>query len=308
MIDLLTIVLPIFGLIAIGYVARWGSFISERAGEGLSEFVFKLSLPCLIFRTLVRAEIPAVQPWGYWISYFVGVAVVWALAARHRRAASSDLAGVSQVVAGFSAGQANTVFVGVPMILKAYGEAGAVPLFLLIAVHLPVTMTLATILAEGRQASPLLILRRLVTHPIVVAIIAGSACRPFAAASCPLPLWQIVDLLGSAAVPCALISMGIALYRYGIAMGWKLPASDLGPQTRRPPADRAAARPLRLRRCRRSGPASRCCSPPAHRASTPILFAERYGEGVALASSSVCLSTVLALGSTLFWLCVLGVG
>ena len=46
-------------------------------GEGLSEFVFTLSLPCLIFRTLVRAEIPAVQPWGYWISYFVGVAVVW---------------------------------------------------------------------------------------------------------------------------------------------------------------------------------------------------------------------------------------
>ena len=29
------------------------------------------------------------------------------------------------------------------------------------------------------------------------------------------------------------------------------------------------------------------------------LFAERYGEGVALASSSVCLSTILALGSTL---------
>ena len=38
------------------------------------------------------------------------------------------------------------------------------------------------------------------------------------------------------------------------------------------------------------------------------LFAERYGEGIALASSSVCLSTILALGSALFWLSVLGVG
>src|ERR687889_2309777 len=80
MLELFAIVLPVFGLIAIGYVARQTGFVSERVGEGLSEFVFTLSLPCLIFRTLVRAEIPAVQPWGYWISYFVGVAVVWALA------------------------------------------------------------------------------------------------------------------------------------------------------------------------------------------------------------------------------------
>src|SRR6476646_9403135 len=108
MIDLLTIVLPIFGLIAIGYLARWRKFISERAGEGLSEFVFKLSLPCLIFKTLVHADIPPVQPWGYWISYFAGVAVVWGLAATIGRR-FFGLTGVSQVVAGFAAGQANTV-------------------------------------------------------------------------------------------------------------------------------------------------------------------------------------------------------
>ena len=38
------------------------------------------------------------------------------------------------------------------------------------------------------------------------------------------------------------------------------------------------------------------------------LFAERYGEGVALASSTVTLSTILALGTTLIWLYVLGIG
>ncbi len=222
MLDLLMIVLPVFGLIGIGYVARLTGFVSERMGEGLSEFVFTLSVPCLIFRTLVRAEIPEVQPWGYWISYFVGVAVVW-IAAMMIGRSFFGLKGVSGVVAGFSAGQANTVFVGVPMILKAYGDAGAVPLFLLIAVHLPVTMTLATVLAEGRQASPLIILRRLVTHPIVVGILAGSALRPLASYM-PAPAWQVLDLLASAAVPCALVSMGIALRRYGLQTGLKLPA------------------------------------------------------------------------------------
>lgn len=305
MLDLLAIVLPIFGLIGIGYVARATRFVSDRAGEGLSEFVFSLSLPCLIFRTLVRVEIPAVQPWGYWISYFAGVAVVWVLAMAIGRR-FFGLKGVSGVVAGFAAGQANTVFMGVPMILKAYGDAGAVPLFLLIAVHLPVTMSLATILAEGRRASPLLILRRLVTHPIIVGIVAGSACRPLAP-YVPGSVWQIVELLGSAAVPCALISMGIALHRYGLQTGWKLPTVISGLKLILHPlvvlllATQVFDMPPVW-----AGVAVLFASCPS--GINAYLFAERYGEGVALASSAVTLSTALALATTLFWLYVLGLG
>jgi malonate transporter and related proteins len=305
MLDLLAIVLPVFGLIGIGYVARQTGFISERVGEGLSEFVFTLSLPCLIFRTLVRAEIPAVQPWGYWIAYFVGVAAVWFLATGIARR-FFGLKGIPAVVAGFATGQANTVFVGVPMILKAYGDEGAVPLFLLIAVHLPVTMTLATILAEGRRASPLLIVRRLLTHPIVVGILAGSICRPVAA-YVPAPAWQVMDLLASAAVPCALISMGIALRRYGLQMGWKLPTviSFL----------KLIVHPLIVLLLATyvfpmppvwAGVAVLFASCPS--GINAYLFAERYGEGVALASSAITLSTALALGTTLIWLRVLGIG
>src|SRR5829696_8942428 len=60
----LAIVLPVFGLIGLGYAARRLGLVSDATGEGLSDFVFTLSVPCLIFRTLARAELPAVQPWG----------------------------------------------------------------------------------------------------------------------------------------------------------------------------------------------------------------------------------------------------
>ena len=49
------IVLPVFGLIGAGYGARQIGLVTDRTGEGLSEFVFALAVPCLIFRTLVRA-------------------------------------------------------------------------------------------------------------------------------------------------------------------------------------------------------------------------------------------------------------
>jgi malonate transporter and related proteins len=305
MLESLAIVFPVFGLIAIGYGGNRLGLITNRMGEGLSEFVFSLALPCLIFRTLVRAEIPAVQPWGYWISYFVGVAVVWFTATAIGRR-YYGLSGVPAVVAGFAAGQANTVFVGVPMILKAYGDAGAVPLFLLIAVHLPVTMTLATLLAEGRGASPLLLLRRLVTHPIVVGILAGSAFRPVAA-FVPGPVWQTIDLLGGAAVPCALIAMGISLRRYGMQTGWQLPTLISGLKLIVHPlivlllTTRVFHMPPAW-----SGVAVLFASCPS--GINAYLFAERYGQGVALASASVTLSTVLALGTSVLWLQVLGVG
>ena len=167
MLASLLVVLPVFGLIGLGYLARWTRLLRETTGEGLSDFVFVLAVPCLLFRTLAKADIPATQPWGYWISYFTGLAVVWVIAqlvAQHMFARK----GPELVVSGFAAAQSNTVFVGIPMILKAYGEAGAVPLGLLLAVHLPVTMTAATLLAEGKGTSPLLLLRRLFTHPIGV--------------------------------------------------------------------------------------------------------------------------------------------
>ena len=128
-----------------------------------------------------------------------------------------------------------------------------------------------------------------------------------AAAALPEPLWQIIDLLASAAVPCALVAMGIALHRYGIGTGWRLPALITVLKLVVHPLIVLCSRP-RSSPCRPSGRASRCCSPPARRGINAYLFAERYGEGVAIASSAVALSTALALFTTVLWLQVLGVG
>ncbi|HEY8565656.1 MAG TPA: AEC family transporter [Beijerinckiaceae bacterium] len=299
------IVLPVFGLIALGYLARRFGLLTDRAGEGISEFVFALAVPCLIARTLARAEIPAAQPWGYWLAYFTGVACVWVLATLAARR-FFGVTGTAGVVSGFAAGQANTVFMGVPIILKAYGDAGAVPLFLLIAVHLPVTMSLATLLVEGRSASPLLLLRRILGHPIIVGIFVGAALR---ITGLPLPdlVWQGVDLVAGAAVPCSLIAMGIALRRYGLEAGWRLPAVITGLKLGLHPlivyglATQVFAMPPAW-----SGVAVLFAACPS--GVNAYLFAERYGEGVAVASSAVALSTALSLVTLLVWLRVLGVG
>ncbi|MCO5090578.1 AEC family transporter [Bosea sp. (in: a-proteobacteria)] len=301
----LLVVLPVFGLIGLGYLARWARLLRESTGEGLSDFVFVLAVPCLLFRTLATADIPATQPWGYWIAYFAGLAVVWGLA---MLIASRVFArkGPELVVCGFAAAQSNTIFVGIPMILKAYGDAGAVPLGLLLAVHLPVTMTAATLLAEGRSASIPLLLKRLFTHPIIVGIILGMAARPVAGLI-PAPVWTLVDLLSKAAVPCALIGLGIAMRRYGLESGLALPAVLSGLKLGlHPLLVYWLARHVFEMPAHWSGVAVLFAACPC--GINAYLFAERYRQGVADASSAITLSTLLSLFSTAAWLAFLGLG
>jgi malonate transporter len=301
----IAIVLPVFGLIGIGYAARLFGLVGDRAGEGVSDFVFALAVPCLIFRTLVRADVPDVQPWGYWIAYFAAVAIVWAMASFAARR-FFGLAGTAAVVVGFAAGQANTVMMGIPLILSAYGEEGAVPLFLLVAIHLPVIMVAATVMIEGRNAPLLGIARRLLVHPVILSMILGLLGR-LVSDRIPGPLWQIIEMMGSAAVPCSLVAMGIALRRYGMEAGWKLPALVT--------VLKLAVQPLIVLVLARyvftmprawSGVAVLFAACPT--GVNAYLFAERYREGVAITSSAIALSTALALGTTVLWLQVLGVG
>ena len=301
MLAALLIVVPIFGLVGVGFLARRLRVLDDRAGNGLSRFVFSIALPCLIFRTLARGDLPLAEPWGYWASYFIALAIVWTVASLVARHAFGTV-GIETVVAGFSAGQANTVLIGVPLILQAFGEAAAVPLFLLIAIHLPITMSAATILVEGRNASPLGIARKLATHPIILGIAAGAAARPFASAI-PGPLWEMIDMLAAAAAPGALVAMGVSLHRYGLSAGIALPTTIA--------ALKLLAHPLLVfLLATLVFPVPREWVPVAVMfAACPsginaYILAQSYKTGVALASSAVALSTALAVATMAMWLYV----
>ena len=59
---LVPIVLPVFGLIGLGFLARLTKLVSDRTGDGLSDFVFSIAIPCLIFKTLNASGLPSDQP------------------------------------------------------------------------------------------------------------------------------------------------------------------------------------------------------------------------------------------------------
>lgn len=304
MLHILSIVLPIFGLIAIGYGARRTKLVLDRTGDGLSDYVFAIAVPALIFKTLTAADLPESQPWGYWFAYFSAVIVVWAVAMIIGKRVFG-LTRMDNIVNGFSSAQANTVMVGIPLILEAYGKPGAVPLFLLIAIHLPIMMTAATLMAEQGQTHWKRMARQLLLHPILLAIFISTAFR-LSGLPVPTAVKTIVEMLGASAIPCALFAMGIALYRYGIGEDWKIAASITALKLIVHPAlvyifaFHVFSMPPVW-----AGVAVLFASSPA--GVNAYLFAERYRAGARIASSAIALSTALSVITSTFWLAFLGI-
>jgi malonate transporter and related proteins len=310
MSNVLAIVLPVFGLIALGFAAAKTRLISERAGDGLADYVFALAVPALIFRTLSESQAPLTDsPWGYWISYFAAAAVAWAIGmVLARRVFLRDAR--ESVIHGFCSAQSNTVFLGIPLILQAYGDAGAVPLFLLLAIHLPLMMGAASLLIESADARDDgfrlgQFVKTLVTHPILLALLAGVLAQILGVRA-PSAIKPILDGLAASASPVALVAMGLALSRYGFRSDPKaaLVATVL----------KLVLHPLLVLILARyvfaldpvfTGVAVLFAALPS--GINGYLLAVRYRTGERFASGAIAVSTAFSVITVAIWLVVLGV-
>ena len=216
------LVLPIFGIISLGYLAARTGFLTTAAVDGIDRYVFNFALTALLFRALANTALPTEMPWGLWFSYYGGVLIVWAigalLARMFFRRSPAD-----SVIIGFGGGFSNTVMLGIPIILTAYGEEAGVPLFFILAFHGLTVFTIATFLLEttkprdGAALTLVQILREsvkgVVTNPIIVALAFGIGFGQ-TGLSIPGPLDVTLEMLARTGIPCALFVLGATLVRY----------------------------------------------------------------------------------------------
>jgi predicted permease len=221
------IVVPVFGLIGLGFLAAWSGLLKPAAGEGLSDFVFTIALPVLIFDTVATADFSGGAPWFLWIAYYAAFALAWIAGTFVvRRVFGRDAR--AGLVAGISSAYSNALLVGIPLIVTAYGSKGAAAVSLLIAIHLPILMTVSSVLIERALVADGLsvdadtrtivrgIVRSIVRNPIVLGLFAGILWR---LSGWPItgPAGDVVTRIGDMAATLALFAVGMNLRRYGIS-------------------------------------------------------------------------------------------
>ena len=230
---MIDIVVPIFGLALIGYGAGRLGWFNDQNIKGLARFVFDWAVPALLIRTFSNTQIPSTIPWhflsGFYLPaigiYLLGIIIGLTLfRSTFKRA----------VIVGFCASFGNSVMLGIPLILLAFGEAGSVPFFILMSFHGLGYFMLTTILLtqaavhrkqtgegepqEGSYISKLFL--SLIKNPIILGLATGIFMNRMGW-RLPGPVDQVAEYLQLAVTPCALFVLGASMTQYRIGQQFK---------------------------------------------------------------------------------------
>jgi predicted permease len=222
----IAIVLPVFGLIGIGYAAAWTRVIGPGGDQALADFCYNIAIPLLIFRVVATADFSGGSPLWLWVAYYIAFAAMWAAGTfLVRRLFNRDAR--AGLVAGVSSAYGNVLLIGIPLILTAYGSEGTAALTLLIAIHLPILMAVSAALIEralivdglsdGTHAGAIArsVGRNLLLNPVVLGLAAGILWR-LTGLGIGGPAGEVVTRLGDVAATVALVSVGMNLRKYGV--------------------------------------------------------------------------------------------
>ncbi len=224
--SILNTVLPVFGLIVLGYVFARAKLVDGATAKGLTQFVFMLAIPAFLFRTVVTMKPQEAAPFGLWIVFFGGLAATWIMTALISRKVES-LSPSGGASASMATGFGNLALLGTPLILAHYGEQAAVPLGLILSIHAPILWFAALFHRElARHSGNLSFVKlarelfvNLASNGIVLALIAAALWNVTRFGLHPVAD-RMLSMLSDASIPTALFALGLSLSTYSLRGQW----------------------------------------------------------------------------------------
>jgi len=205
-------ILPLIVNVVVGFVLAKRGFLDAHLLKGFSGLTFRFFIPCLLFTSIYRADITLGRLAQYWSGYFIPILILFFLLGLF----GTPLFALTSVYA-------NTVMVGIPLVLQTWGEAGlniAVAVISLNSLTLFVAYALLTSLRGGKQGRLLQNISATLTNPIILSLVSGAGLNllhvPLSA-----PLLEATALPGQAALPASLLILGATLAGFPLRIGGK---------------------------------------------------------------------------------------
>ena len=219
-------VLPVFGLVACGYLAGRFRIVTQASSHALNQFVYAFALPAMLFVAVYRGSLDEILS-GYFLLAVIGATLGTALVGFFL----SSLQGAKpaeNTMRALNASFANTGYLGIPLVTVAYGERAALPAALATVATNIVSFALAIVCLElfvnpqpgGVRRALAGVIRSPLIWPIALAIFVVAI-----EVKVPLPVERFATLLAAAAGPCALFAIGLFVsqlsIRAGAAASWQ---------------------------------------------------------------------------------------
>ena len=303
--------LPIFLLAMAGYLfGRSKAFDSGQVTRGISNVAFYLFVPALLFRTTARIDLASLE-FRALAAFFVPTVLLMLIvfAFERRREIAADVSTVRALSVTFG----NTVQIGIPVALAAFGEAGLAIHATIIAVHALVLLTTATITMEwvrrDRQnassiASVVLpMFKQTLIHPVILPVVAGFVWNIFRL-PLPGPVDATLVTLSQAAVPLCLVLIGLSLAHYGVGGAVKPAVAQSALKLLVHPLLVAVVAFWAVPLERNTAAVTVLCAALPIGAN-PLLFAQRYNVAERETTAAIVISTIAYGGTVIVLLALL---
>jgi malonate transporter and related proteins len=238
----LSLCLPIFAVIGLGWLATRARLAPPVMVEAVGAFSFHFALPALLLRLM------AAQPLGSsfdprFFAGYLGACLTVLFAAMGAAALLGGRARAPAAGLGVAAAFGNVGYLGPPLLLSLMGDRASGPLAMAIMAEVIMVLMLGDVMMAARRgdddaaaaaaAGPLRrALRVLAVNPVILAIAAGAALGATGTAL-PDPADRFLAFLGGAAGPTALFALGgtlgrLRFHRRLLAIAAAVSAAKLG--------------------------------------------------------------------------------
>lgn len=230
MLDILAITLPVYLIIATGYVAVRLKYIDDASTTALSRFTIRISLPALIFGAIAFSGEEGVINWHVAGGYLAASLVLLVAGAHLMRRAFGEGKGASWIH-GLGMSQANSGFIGYAIASMVFPDTALPVLAWLMIVENTVVIPVAIVaadLASNKAASLSEAARKawtsFSTNPLVIAVALALFVR---VVGIPIPgkVETTVQMVASVAPVVALFVVGGMIAQYSISPYWRRTAT-----------------------------------------------------------------------------------
>src|ERR1700748_475043 len=184
MLTALSVICPVFDVIAAGFAVCRLGLLGPTASSELNRFVVYLGLPALLFQIMAEADWPTLWQPGFIASFAIGVVVIFGGTLIYRVAKGHHLTDAS--IDGLNAGYANVGYIGFPLCELVFGRQSLALATIATILTVSVLFSIAIVFVEiglqtERRAHRLLakVGKALTRNPLLVAPLLGLTWSTF---------------------------------------------------------------------------------------------------------------------------------
>ena len=215
----LSLCAPLFLMVFLGWALVKIGMFSHSVTKALSQFVFKLLMPVMLFHLMSDGSNRPPVDWKVLIAFFGSCVVVYIIGNfLGGKLFKQDSTG--RVITGMGGIFGNNVQLGVPIVEVSLGQAAMPTISLLIIFSVLLLWTLAIASVEfGREDGKpdmqriLKSLFKVVKNPVVLGILCGTAWG-LTGWQLPKVVDQTVGLVAASTTPMCLLAVGMGLARH----------------------------------------------------------------------------------------------